>query len=205
MDIAQYSSNFSPTTSLRTKYITWGLSIWAALSSGITLIFWIIHSLDETFPLATIYYFWIVATIILGIYVVIIVPFIFVYFPTIRYEVVENEIHVFRGIITKTRKVVPYRTITNMEIKRGLFDRFFGIGTIEIQTAGNSNVNKGGPEETIDGIPEEFLQPLQDYIISMVRGMSGSPGTSHDTDPISAILRELKELKTLLSERLPKN
>ncbi len=202
MDIAQYSRNFTPDTRLRTKYVTWGLSLWFSVSVLINGFFGVINYFDETFPTELLIGTLWLSGITLVVLVVVVIPFIFLYYPTIRYEVVENEIHVFRGIITKTRKVVPYRTITNMEIKRGIFDRFFGIGTIEIQTAGNSNPNKGGPEETIDGIPNEYLLPLQNHIISMVRGVSGSPGTSHDTDPVTAILAELRDLKLLLKERL---
>ncbi|RMG32620.1 MAG: PH domain-containing protein [Methanobacteriota archaeon] len=161
----------------------------------------LIDIFDPTFPdivregmlrYSTILYAFAIVFAIIGSYL---------YYPTIRYEVIDNEIHVYRGVITKTRKVVPYRTITNIEIKRGIFDRMFGIGTVEIQTAGSSNPNRG-PEERIDGIPKDILIPLQEHIISHVRRMTGSPATSHDSDPVSAILYELRELKTLLKEKL---
>jgi len=36
-------------------------------------------------------------------------------------------------------------TITNLTVKRGLFDRWFGIGTLDIETAGMSGTS-GVPE-----------------------------------------------------------
>lgn len=35
------------------------------------------------------------------------------YYYSIIFEIVDDEIHVNRGIITKSKKIVPYRTITN--------------------------------------------------------------------------------------------
>ena len=37
-----------------------------------------------------------------------------------------------RGIITKSTSRVPFRTITNIEVKRGPLDRNYGFTTIEI-------------------------------------------------------------------------
>jgi membrane protein YdbS with pleckstrin-like domain len=132
------------------------------------------------------------------------VPFAIYYYRAISFEIVEDEVHVNRGIITKTRKIVPYRTITNIEIKRGPFDRVFGIGTIELQTAGFSS-NKMGPEERLDGLPSEQLDDIQHLLISNVRKVVGSPGTSHDVDKpqtndttLSDMLVEIKQLKSIL-------
>ncbi len=126
------------------------------------------------------------------------------YYLTINYKVTDEEIFVNRGLITKSNKIVPYRTITNIDIKQGPFDRILGIGSIEIQTAGFS-AGKTGPEERLDGVPTEMIKELRNQILSKVRKIKGSPGTSHDLDHpedvLSAILKEIIQLKSILLER----
>lgn len=127
------------------------------------------------------------------------------YFNTMVYEVVEGEIHVSKGLITKTRKIVPYRTITNIEIKRGPFDRWFGIGTIDIQTAGFS-AGRMGPEEKMEGVPQEQLAELQRLLVDRVRKIRGTPGLTQDddedikptTDDMGILLNEVKQIKSIL-------
>jgi membrane protein YdbS with pleckstrin-like domain len=127
------------------------------------------------------------------------------YYPTINYKVTDEEIFVNRGLITKSNKIVPYRTITNIDIKQGPFDRILGIGSIEIQTAGFS-AGKTGPEERLDGIPTQLIKELRNLILNKVRKVKGSPGTSHDLDHpeedvLTAILNEIIKLKSILLER----
>ncbi len=61
------------------------------------------------------------------------------YYHWFSYQICDDEVIVNVGIITKTVKHVPYRTVTNITINRGLLDRLiFDIGTLKIQTAGMS-------------------------------------------------------------------
>ncbi|MFN2224011.1 MAG: PH domain-containing protein, partial [Candidatus Promineifilaceae bacterium] len=57
------------------------------------------------------------------------------YYRSLRYEVMADEVIVRAGIVTTSVKHVPYRTVTNITIRRGLMDRWlFGLGTLNIQT-----------------------------------------------------------------------
>jgi membrane protein YdbS with pleckstrin-like domain len=101
---------------------------------------------------------------------VIVVPY---YIKSIEYSVIGEsgeampEIYVKKGIINVTRKHVPFRTITNISSRAGPFDRVFGIGNVEIETAGFSGSNQMGPEEKIEGVP--FYEELRDYILAELR------------------------------------
>jgi membrane protein YdbS with pleckstrin-like domain len=77
------------------------------------------------------------------------------------------EIYVKKGILTITRKHVPFRTITNIESKTGPFDRLFGIGNVSIETAGYSGNKTTGPEEKLEGIL--FFEEVRDYILNELR------------------------------------
>jgi len=77
------------------------------------------------------------------------------------------EVYVKRGIITVTRKHVPFRTITNISSNAGPFDRLFGIGSVNIETAGFSGANQSGPEEKLEGIV--FYEEVRDFILNELR------------------------------------
>ena len=77
------------------------------------------------------------------------------------------EIYSGRGIITITRKHLPFRTITNISSRAGPFDRLFKIGSVHIETAGYSGASQKGPEEKISGII--FYEEVRDFILKELR------------------------------------
>jgi hypothetical protein len=94
-----------------------------------------------------------------------------------------------------------------MDVKRGIFDRITGIGTIEIQTAGSS-APKMRPEEMLDGIITVEIEPLREMILNQVRGLvGGSAGTTQDLEQVTDvsilvnILDEIKKLRSDLASR----
>jgi len=100
---------------------------------------------------------------------------IYFYTRNIEYSVISKsgtvmpEIYVKKGLINITRKHVPFRTITNISSRAGPIDRLFGIGTVEIQTAGFSGgaSGQGGPEEKLEGIT--FFEEVRDFILQELR------------------------------------
>lgn len=126
------------------------------------------------------------------------------------------EVYVKKGIITVTRKHVPLRSITNVTTKIGPLDRLFGIGNVEIETAGARGAYDEGPEEKIAGIP--FFEELRDYILAEMRRYK-SPyvlGTEEGVeteelvpriqgsleDEILITLREMRELLRSINRKL---
>ncbi len=97
------------------------------------------------------------------------------YIRNIEYSVISKsgtvmpEIYVKKGLVNITRKHVPFRTITNISSRAGPIDRLFGIGTVEIQTAGFSGgaSGQGGPEEKLEGIT--FFEEVRDFILQELR------------------------------------
>lgn len=96
-----------------------------------------------------------------------------IYINSIEYSVISEsgetmpEIYVKKGIITVTRKHVPFRTITNIASKIGPFDRLFGVGNVSIETAGYSGSSQQGPEEKLEGII--FHEEVRDFILRELR------------------------------------
>ena len=115
--------------------------------------------------------FWIILPNLLWfIPALIVVPF---YFRSIEYSVKAEsgntmpEIYSKRGIVTITRKHIPFRTITNISSRAGPFDRLFNIGSVHIETAGYSGSSQSGPEEKISGVV--FFEEVRDFILKELR------------------------------------
>jgi len=124
---------------------------------------------------------------------VLVVP----YFNSLRYEIHEDEVIVYAGIVTKSVKHVPYRTVTNIVINRGILDRVFGLGTLKIQTAGMSG--QTGAEETLVGLPN--VQEVYDIVATELRRFrSGMTPTAADMDAPAQPVSESAALAAILAE-----
>jgi membrane protein YdbS with pleckstrin-like domain len=91
------------------------------------------------------------------------------------------EIYVKRGVVTVTRKHVPFRTITNISSKAGIFDRLFNIGSVQIETAGYSGSQQAGPEVKLEGIV--FYEEVRDFILAELRKFKASYVTGTEVVP----------------------
>ncbi len=82
---------------------------------------------------------------------IIAVPIIILWIKNLSYYVEEDRVTIFKGILTKQQQNIPYRAITDFVLRRSIYDRFFGIGAIRIQTAGQSH-NATGYEGQLSGL-----------------------------------------------------
>jgi membrane protein YdbS with pleckstrin-like domain len=124
------------------------------------------------------------------------------YFRSLRYEVLEDEVIVHVGIITHSVKHVPYRTVTNITVKRDILDRWiFKLGSLNIQTAGMSG--QSGAEEKLVGM--ENVQEIYEIVVSELRRFRGvMPATAGQGEPLpdvnAAMLEEVQAIRKLLEE-----
>jgi membrane protein YdbS with pleckstrin-like domain len=122
------------------------------------------------------------------------------------------EIYVKRGVVTITRKHVPFRTITNISSKAGVFDRVFNIGSVQIETAGYSGSNQAGPEVKLEGIV--FYEEVRDFILNELRkfkapyvtGTEVVPRTEETTPTTKSgldteVLTTLQEIRDILKNQ----
>jgi membrane protein YdbS with pleckstrin-like domain len=127
------------------------------------------------------------------------------YYRSLSYEIQDDEVIVHVGILTKSVKHVPYRTVTNLQVKRDIFDRwFFGLGTLNIQTAGMSG--QTGAEERLVGLDD--VQAAYELVATELRRFRGGmaptgtgeelelPGVAGGT--LEAILAEVRAIHEAL-------
>ncbi len=210
---------FKPSKYFRNK--NWFLGIFSAIMLwliviGTTfLVFGLIELLSgPTGYLAAIwvplnFWFWVITLSVLIPYLIV-YP---IYIRSFEYSVVAKsgqtmpEVYVKKGLINITRKHVPFRTITNIQSVAGPFDRLFGIGSIEVETAGGSGLTTSA-EEKLEGLT--FYEELRDFILMELRKFKDPYVTGTEVvypeeeavprleesleDEILLVLREIRDL-----------
>ena len=130
------------------------------------------------------------------------------YYRSLSYEIQDDEVIVRAGIWTHSVKHVPYRTVTNLTIKRGILDRwFFDLGSLFVQTAGMSGTT--GAEEVLEGLADvndvynivvRELQRFRGAMGPAATEMAGeadvvSPNGSATAEVLNAILTEVHAIR----------
>jgi membrane protein YdbS with pleckstrin-like domain len=122
------------------------------------------------------------------------------YYRSLSYEIREDEVIVHAGIVIQSVKHVPYRTVTNVTVKRDPLDRwFFGLGTLNIQTAGMSG--QTGAEESLVGLIN--VQEVYELVAGELRRFRGSMSPTAaeveaEPDVLNAILAEVQSIRRRL-------
>jgi len=75
----------------------------------------------------------------------------YLWYLNLAYDIGEERITIFKGILNKKEVSVPYYAVTDFTLRRGWFERMLGIGAILVQTAGQSN-QAGVPEAKLEGL-----------------------------------------------------
>lgn len=136
--------------------------------------------------------------------IIIAIPF---YIRSMEFIVHGNEVVVKKGLINKTVKHCPYRNIVNISTTAGPLDRFFGIGSVNIETAGKSGLGTE-PEEKLEGLI--LYHEIRDYILRQIRTYQSSQEGRFISEEIPndqltlqrESLRILKDIRDLLKERI---
>ncbi len=128
------------------------------------------------------------------------------YCNRLRYEIHADEVIVYAGLITKSVKHVPYRTVTNLQVTQDPFDRLLGIGTFHIQTAGMSG--QTGAEEVmggltdVHGVYEIVADALRRYRSAMAPDQAGEElAQAVDGQVLADLLNEVRAIRVTLEDR----
>lgn len=138
---------------------------------------------------------------------VISVPIIILWIKNLTYFIEEDRITVYKGILTKVQQNIPYRAITDFILHRSLYDRFLRIGSIRIQTAGQSKTVTGY-EGQLSGLIqwEDLHQQLRSKIknlhpIAEATTVAEKTTLFSSDDKLGKILEELKAVRKVLESK----
>lgn len=191
-------SRFKPDNKYFTKALWVEMTITAALVLFIAIIHLIIYLAggDPQAPAIL----WLVSGIGLGLMWLIATPIARLWINNLEYFVHEDRIQIYKGILTKTQQNIPFRAITDFALERTLYDRFLGLGSVKIQTAGQST-SPAGSEGKLGGLIDyetyhtalrEKVKKLHDTSVSV--GVSEAPARPRK-DIMEQILDELKKIR----------
>ena len=128
------------------------------------------------------------------------------------YELGEGDIFIREGLFTRKTTVIPYARIQDISSERTLLERFFGLATLEIETAGSSRI---ASEMLLPGIANKdalIAEIMQK--VTLAKGVSAPNGISAANGQRAAsatevllrdILKELKTLTSKLDSQQPRN
>ncbi|MFW9786197.1 MAG: PH domain-containing protein [Candidatus Thorarchaeota archaeon] len=217
---------FKPSKYFRNK--NWFLGVfsavmlWIIVIGSMILVLGLVEAVSEIGIMAAVFnQFWIPLNFWFWLLTLsVLIPYLIVYPIYIRsfeYSVIGKsgetmpEIYVKKGLINITRKHVPFRTITNIQSVAGPFDRLFGIGSIEVETAGGSGSSFQSSEEKLEGLT--FYEELRDFILMELRRfkdpyVTGTEVVYPEEAPLPSIegsleeeiLLVLREIRDLLRE-----
>ena len=125
-----------PDRKLFTKTIWVFLTVSVFIVLGVALIHLIIHVAGEDPRVPPV--LWLISgTVILAMWIIG-YPIARLWINDLSYVVQEDRLTIQKGILTKTLQNIPYQAITDLLLRRSLYDRILGLGAIKIQTAGPS-------------------------------------------------------------------
>jgi putative membrane protein len=137
---------------------------------------------------------------------VVAVPILILWVKNLAYLIGEERITIHKGILTKVKKNIPYRAITDFVLHRSLYDRFLGIASIRIQTAGQAQTAtsyEGNLAGLIDWdrLHQELRQQIKSlHPVSEALTSKESHITPADSSLLQQILEELKAIRQALEK-----
>lgn len=143
------------------------------------------------------YDIWSLVIAVLGIVGVILIQlYLLAYIKTLRYQLSGDDLRLDSGVFWKKRKVIPLHKITNTNTLQGPLERWFGLGHLNVQTAGHGASTS--PEGRLLGL-EEF-ERIKEELMQKVRLVKSEAVNTEDR-PRERTEREfLKEMLEVLSK-----
>jgi putative membrane protein len=120
-------------------------------------------------PDSALWVYYIIRAALTGPGVVVLLPYLFFRYRTLRYDFDEQGIHMRVGILFRKEVNVTYARIQDIHLSAGLLQRWLGLADVQIQTASGSSK----PELVVEGFKE--FEAIRDFLYTRMRGYAGKP------------------------------
>ena len=120
------------------------------------------------------------------VFPIVALPMYFKY-HTLKYEFTEEGISASWGILFKREIYITYRRIQDIHVSRNLFERWLGIGKVELQTASGS----ASAELSLEGM--EHYERVRDFLYGQMRGVKEENAADGEGDEVSTLLGEIRD------------
>ena len=143
------------------------------------------------------YDIWSLVIGLFGLILVILIQFYLpAYFKTLRYELFSDDLRLESGVFWKKRKAIPLHKITNVNTLQGPFERRFGLGHLNVQTAGHGASTS--PEGKLLGL--ENFDRIKDDVMQKVLLVKSEATATEDRPRDRSQQELLKEMLDVLTK-----
>lgn len=124
----------------------------------------------------------------------------YLWFINLQYSIEGERLVIRKGILTKKNISIPYSAVTDFTLNRSLYDRWLGIGSLFIQTAGQgpqTAIHEGRLDGLVefDSIHTTLREKIKIYRGSIqVETIPGSELPAGDSEVLTSILEEVKRI-----------
>lgn len=122
---------------------------------------------------------------------------LFFRFITLRYRFDTEGVSVAHGILWRKETYLTYARIQDIHVSRNIFERWLGLGKVEIQTASGST----SAEESIEGVRE--YHEIRNFLYARMRGhklTTGEESESPETGSVDSVLADIRDELHAISE-----
>jgi len=121
-----------------------------------------IRRLERPNPALWAYY--LILSVVTGPGIVVMLPYLFFRYHTLRYRFDEEGIHMKVGLLFRREINLTYARIQDIHLRSGILQRWLGLANVQIQTASGS----AGPELVVEGFKE--FEAIRDFLYTRMRG-----------------------------------
>lgn len=131
-------------------------------------------------PDSALWTLYIIRALLTGPGLVVLLPYLYFRYHTLRYTFDEEGIHMRVGILFRREVNLTYARIQDIHLSSGLLQRWLGLADIQVQTASGS----ADAELVIEGFKE--YEAIRDFLYTRMRGYHAATTHAAETLPISA-------------------
>ena len=128
------------------------------------------------------------------------IVFIPLYFRwhSLTYRFDDDGVHASWGILFRREVSLTYARIQDIHLKRGLVERWLGLGSVQIQTASGG----GGSDLVIEGVTE--FNDVRDFLYAKMRGAHPKPkdASARVDDAAIKLLVEIRDELAAVREKI---
>ena len=127
-------------------------------------------------------------------------PIAWLWIRNLSYEVTDDTVVIHKGILTKVDQHIPLRMITDFRLHRSLYDRWLKIGSIDLQTAGQTQTATGYEGRIAGQVQPELLHGELRSRITRLEGTQAVAIGNGGGEDLHALLEEVREIHHLLEQ-----
>jgi uncharacterized protein len=117
------------------------------------------------------------------------VPLYFRY-HTLWYRFEATGVSMGYGILMRREMQITYARMQDIHLSQNILERWLGIGTVTVQTAGAG----GSGNLTIVGVTD--FEAIRDYLYAKMRGVHGEPQAAAAVNATDALLTDIRDALT---------